>query len=88
MSAEFWAILGVGAAVLGLGWRVYHRLDTRLDTLRDDMSRRFDAMSGDVSRRFDAVSGDIADLRERMARLEGLFEGYVRGDYKTPAGSQ
>ena len=77
MSAEFWAILGVGAAVLGLGWRVYHRLDTRLDTLRDDMSRRFDA-----------VSGDIADLRERMARLEGLFEGYVRGDYKTPAGSQ
>ena len=81
MSAEFWAILGVGAAVLGLGWRVYHRLDTRLDTLRDDMS-------GDVSRRFDAVSGDIADLRERMARLEGLFEGYVHGDYKTPAGSQ
>ena len=26
------------------------------------------------------VRSDISDLRERMARLEGLFEGHVRGD--------
>ena len=23
---------------------------------------------------------DVADLRERMARLEGLFEGFIRGE--------
>ena len=27
---------------------------------------------------------DMADLRERMARLEGLFEGFSRRDPATP----
>ena len=27
-----------------------------------------------------AMRRDIADLRERMARLEGLFEGFTRGN--------
>ena len=26
----------------------------------------------------------IADLRERMARLEGLFEGFTRGEREPP----
>ncbi len=26
------------------------------------------------------VRGDVADLRDRMARLEGLFEGFTRRD--------
>ena len=26
------------------------------------------------------VRGDVADLGERMARLEGLFEGFTRGE--------
>ncbi len=26
------------------------------------------------------VREDVADLRERMARLEGLFEGFTRGE--------
>ena len=26
------------------------------------------------------IRGDVADLRERMARLEGLFEGFTRGE--------
>ena len=29
---------------------------------------------------------DIADLRERMARLEGLFEGFTRRDRAGPVG--
>ena len=28
---------------------------------------------------------DVSDLRERMARLEGLFEGFTRGE-TTPRG--
>jgi len=33
------------------------------------------------------VRTEIAGLREHMAKLEGLFEGYVRGDYKAPTPS-
>ena len=29
---------------------------------------------------------DVADLRERMARLEGLFEGFTRREREPPAG--
>ena len=81
MSAEFWAILGVGAAglgfgvtMLGLGWRVYHRLDTRLDMLRDDVTRRF----GDLDRRFNDLDRRISDLDRRLARVEGWIEGRFR----------
>ena len=28
---------------------------------------------------------DMADLRERMARLEGLFEGFIRREEPPPA---
>ena len=31
-----------------------------------------------------AMRRDIADLRERMARLEGLFEGFTRRDPAAP----
>ena len=31
-----------------------------------------------------AMRRDIADLRERMARLEGLFEGFTSGNRRTP----
>lgn len=33
-----------------------------------------------------AMRRDIADLRERMARLEGLFEGFTRREREPPAG--
>ena len=33
------------------------------------------------------IHRDIGDLRERMARLEGLFEGFTRRDSATPAPS-
>ena len=39
----------------------------------------------DVHRDFAGVHQDIADLRERMARLEGLFEGFTKA---TPPQSQ
>ena len=32
-----------------------------------------------------SVTKDIGDLRERMARLEGLFEGYSGARPQTPA---
>ena len=32
-----------------------------------------------------AMRRDIADLRERMERLEGLFEGFTRRETAAPA---
>ena len=37
-------------------------------------------MQADVSALRNEVHADIAELRERMARLEGLFEGHVKGE--------
>lgn len=33
-----------------------------------------------ISNDIRSMHEDISDLRERMARLEGLFEGHVKGD--------
>lgn len=38
LSAEFWAIVAVGLTIVGLGWQAYNRLDTRLDSLQNDVS--------------------------------------------------
>ncbi len=32
-----------------------------------------------------SLQRDISDLRERMARLEGLFEGFTRNESRPPA---
>ena len=41
----------------------------------DDVNKRFD----DVNKRFDGVNRELADLRERMAKLEGSLEGFLAG---------
>ena len=38
------------------------------------------AMRRDIA----GVHRDVADLRERMARLEGLFEGFTRREFAPP----
>ena len=37
-SKEFWAIIAVGVAILGLGWQAYNRVDMRLDVVQRDLS--------------------------------------------------
>ena len=36
-------------------------------------------MNKETNRRFDAVMREMADLRERMARLEGSLDGFLAG---------
>ena len=38
------------------------------------------ALAGLILPDLRSMKRDIADLRERMARLEGLFEGFIRRD--------
>ncbi len=69
MSAEFWAILGVGVALGGLHWRVYARLDARIHAIDRRMNKRFDA-----------VDQRVNDLDRRLARIEGWIAGRFRED--------
>ena len=45
----------------------------------DETNRRFDSLSAETNRRFDEVKRDNADLRERMAGLEGALKGFLAG---------
>ena len=66
------------------------RLDTmakgfneRLDAIAKGFNERLDASNRDIHERmdmrFDAVLHEIAELRERMAKMEGSLEGFLAG---------
>ena len=53
LSAEFWAIVSVGVAILVLGWFAFSNLGRKVDDLRVDM----------------------ANVKERLAHLDGWIQG-------------
>ena len=67
MSAEVWAILGVGIALGGLMWRM-------LRSLRHDMDRRFEQ----VDKRFEQVAECFREMRRQLARLAEDHNGLAR----------
>ena len=70
-SAEFWVIIGVGIALAGLVVNGHIVIGRRLERMEDGLSDlRKDMESG-----FSDLRRDQAELRERMAKLEGLLEG-------------
>ena len=69
ISPELIAIGILGVALVSLGWKVSF-------DIRQEFKTEIQQVRGDVAN----VRGDVADLRERMARLEGLFEGFTRGE--------
>ena len=80
ISAELIAIGILGVALVSLGWKVSSdfRQEFKLEIqhLREEVGGDVAGLRGDVA----DLRGDVADLRERMARLEGLFEGFIRGE--------
>ena len=71
MTAEFIAILAVGVALAGLNFRLAWLLNRRIGRFED----RLVAFGQRTEDRFAAVERGMAELRERMARLEGPLEG-------------
>ena len=65
ISAELIAIGILGVSLVSLGWKVTGDLRQEIRHVREDVAD---------------VRQDVAGLRERMARLEGLFEGFTRRD--------
>ena len=73
MSPELIAILAVGVALGGAMLATMRGLSSGMSDLRSEMRE---------------VCSDVGDLRERMARLEGLFESFIgrgRAGQESPA---
>ena len=77
MSPELIAILAVGVALGGAMLATMRGLRSDMIDLRSEVR--------DVRSEVRDVRSDVGDLRERMARLEGLFEGFTgRGGQESP----
>ena len=83
ISAELIAIGILGVALVSLGWKVSSdiRQEFKLEIqhVREDVANVRDDVAN-VRGGVADLRGDVAGLRERMARLEGLFEGFTRGE--------
>ena len=66
ISPELIAIGILGVSLLSLGWKVS-------SDIRHELKQEIHLVRADVA----DLRGDVADLRERMARLEGLFQGFT-----------
>ena len=71
MNPEFWAIIGVGAALAALQWRLYGGLNANLSARMDRMEARMDRIEG----RMDHIEADLTSIKERLSRIEGWVAG-------------
>ncbi len=67
MTPEMIAVVGVGVALAGLILSGQRSVNVRMD--------RIDARMDRLEGRMDRLESGQAELRERMAHLEGLLEG-------------
>ena len=51
----------------------------RIDERISETNRRLDTLTSEMHQRFDRVHEDLAELRERMAKLEGSLDGFLAG---------
>lgn len=65
-KGQILTVIGVGVALGGLMLRGHADINRGIRSLQEDVA----SLREDTHR-------DIAHLRERMARLEGLFEGHL-----------
>ncbi len=63
------------------------RLESKVDGLAKDhgnlageLAATRGSLAGEIGATRESFAAELAEIRERMARLEGLFEGFVRGE--------
>ncbi len=54
----------------------FEAVHAEIKELREDTNQQFEAVRGEIG----SLRGEMAKLRERMARIEGMFEGFLRRD--------
>ena len=67
MSAEFWAIIGVGVALAVMQWRMYASLNANLNGRMDR-----------IEARIERIEADLTSVKERLSRIEGWIAGRFR----------
>ena len=77
MDADIAGFVALGALILGLfAWL---RQDIR--GLRAEMNDKIDGLRAEVNDRIDGLRDEVSELRERVARIEGLLEAvFMRRD--------
>lgn len=83
MSPELVSILAVGVALAGLTLTGLRGVRTEMHAVRAEMNTVRVEMNA-LRTELNDVRKDVADLCERVARLEGLFEGFIQTQ-KAPA---
>ena len=74
MSAEFWAIIGVGVALAGMQWRMYASLNANLNGRMDRIEARMERIEARIER----IEAALTSVKERLSRIEGWIAGRFR----------
>ncbi len=88
MDANLAGFVALGVLILGLfAWlrqdnrTLRAELRGEINGLRDEMNGRIDGLRGEMGGRIDGLRDEIGELRERVARIEGLLEAvFIRRD--------
>ena len=79
MDATAWTVVGSAIVILIAIATAFRSLRSEMQLFREHVDNRIDAQGEDLRNRIDAqgkeTSEQIGQLRERMAKLEGLLEG-------------
>ena len=79
MDATSWTVIGAAIAILVAIGTAFRSLRNEMRLFREHVDNRIDAQGKDLRERIDAqgkgTGEQIGQLRERMAKLEGLLEG-------------
>ena len=81
MSAEFWAIIGVGVALAGMQWRTYASLNASLNGRMDRIEARMDRIEARMDRietHIERIEAALTGVKERLSRIEGWIAGRFR----------
>ncbi len=77
MTLEFVAVVTIMVTIIGTAIALAAVIVPGQRAMRQEI--------GDVRQEMGEMRRDIGDLRERMARIEGLFEGFTRSAPAAPA---
>ena len=83
MSPEIIAVIGAAIALAAVILPSLHAMRRDIAGLHSNIAGIHRDIT-EVHRDIAGVHRDVADLRERMARIEGLFEGFTRREPAPP----
>ena len=79
MDATAWTVIGAASAILVTIATAFRSLRSEMRLFREHVDNRIDIQGKELRERIDAQGKEtreqIGQLRERMAKLEGLLEG-------------